>query len=244
MRARGPVVDAAGARAIAPMLAGDLPGGLWVSDEAQADSRALGEALTAAVLKAGGTILPGEAAVTLDERSGQVTAIRTAYGHYRADAYLLAAGAWSGLLDDIPVTPVKGEMIALETPPGFAAPVIWGQGVYLVPREGLLLVGATAQEAGFDTALTDAARDFLHGRAAALIPAARDWPVIEHWAGLRPKSPDGLPLLGPSRLSNLFVASGQYRNGILFAPAIAARMGDLMRGQGQVIPAFNPRRFA
>jgi glycine oxidase len=243
LRARGPVVGAAEVAARIPLLA-PVAGALWVADEAHVDSRALGEALTAAVLKAGGTILPGEAAVTLDERSGQVTAIRTAYGHYRADAYLLAAGAWSGLLDDIPVTPVKGEMIALETPPGFAAPVIWGQGVYLVSREDRLLVGATVQEAGFDTALTDAARDFLHGRAAALIPAARDWPVLEHWAGLRPKSPDGLPLLGPSRLSNLVVASGQYRNGILFAPAIAARMGELMRGQGVAIPDFDPRRFA
>ena len=185
-----------------------------------------------------------EAAVTLDERDGAVTAVRTPYGHYRADAYLLAAGAWSGFLEDIPVTPVKGEMIALAAPQGFAPPVIWGNGVYMVPREGRLLVGATVQEAGFDTALTDAARDHLRARAAALIPACRDWPLAEQWAGLRPKSPDGLPLLGPSRLSNLFVAGGQYRNGILFAPAIADRMAKLMQGRGGVIPDFDPRRFA
>jgi len=114
----------------------------------------------------------------------------------------------------------------------------------MVPRGGRLLIGATVQEAGFDTALTDAARDHLRARAEALIPASHDWPIIEQWAGLRPKGPDGLPLLGLSRLSNLFVAGGQYRNGILFAPAIADRMARLMQGQGGAIPDFDPRRFA
>ncbi len=246
LRARGAIIGAAEVAARVPLLA-PVAGALWAPEEAHVDSRALGEALTLAVLKAGGTILPNEAVVTLDERDRGVTAVRTAYGHYTADAYLLAAGAWSGFLENIPVTPVKGEMIALQTPSDFAAPrtipVIWGQGVYLVARGGRLLVGATVQEAGFDTSLTEAARDFLRAGAQRLVPASRDWPLVEHWAGLRPKSPDGLPLLGPSRLSNLFVAGGQYRNGILFAPAIAARMADLMRGQGAVIPDFDPRRF-
>lgn len=243
LRARGTIIGPGDVAAKVPLLA-PTAGALWVANEAHVDSRALGEALTLAVLKAGGTILPNEAAVTLDRHNGQVTAVRTGYGHYRADAYLIAAGAWSGLLDIASVTPVKGEMIALAGSLGADAPVIWGNGVYMVPRGDRLLVGATVQEAGFDTGLTDDARDFLQGRAAQLIPAARGWPVAEQWAGLRPKSPDGLPLLGPSGLSNLFVASGQYRNGILFAPAIAARMADLMRGQGQAIPDFDPRRFA
>jgi glycine oxidase len=242
LRSRGTVIGPDAVAAQVPLLA-PVAGALWAPGEAHVDSRALGQALTVAVLKAGGTLLPNEAAVTLDERDGQVAAVRTAYGHYRADAYLLAAGAWSGLLEDVPVTPVKGEMIALETPPGFTAPVIWGNGIYMVPRGDRLLVGATVREAGFDTGLTDDARDLLRARAEALVPAARGWPLAEHWAGLRPKSPDGLPLLGPSRLSNLFVASGQYRNGILFAPAVADRMAALMRGQGNVIPDFDPRRF-
>lgn len=242
LRARGPVIGPAEVAARVPLLA-PVAGALWIADEAHVDSRALGEALMVAVLKAGGTILPNEAAVTLDERDGQVTAVRTPYGHYRADTYLLAAGAWSGFLENVPVRPVKGEVIALETPPGFSAPMIWGNGVYLVPREGRLLVGATVQEAGFDTSLTDAARNHLRSRIEALIPPARDWPLAEQWAGLRPKSPDGLPLLGPSRLPNLFIAGGQYRNGILFAPAIAARMAALMQGEGCIIPDFDPRRF-
>jgi glycine oxidase len=239
LRPRGPVLDAAGVAALAPMLSGPA-GALWAADEGHVDSRMLATALTEAVRKAGGKILPGEAAVRMDGHT-----VLTPYGGYKADAVLLAAGAWTGLLNNIPIIPVKGEIIAL-APPGAAlpGPVIWGNGIYMVPRGGRLLVGATVQEAGFDTQPTDAARRHLRSRAESLIPALRNWTLAEHWAGLRPKSPDGLPLLGPGAQQDLFVASGQYRNGILFAPAIARLMADLIRGQGAVIPQFDPRRFA
>ena len=137
-------------------------------------------------------------------------------------------------------------MIALAPgdPGELPGPVIWGEGVYLVARGGQLLVGATVQEAGFDTSLTQEARDFLRGRAERLIPAAGGWKLVEHWAGLRPATPDGLPLLGPLALPNLFIASGQFRNGILFAPAIAEIMHDMILGETAVIPEFDPRRFS
>lgn len=242
LRPRGTLIDADAVAAMVPGLA-PMAGALWAADEAHVDPRSLARALTVAVLKAGGTILPNEAVVTIDHRDGRAFAVRTAFSRYGADAFLLAAGAWCGQLLDIPITPVKGEVIALAAPPDFDAPVIWGPGVYLVPRAGRLLVGATMQDAGFDTTLTEAARDTLRARAAAVIPASRSWPLADHWAGLRPKSPDALPLLGPSHLSNLFVAGGQYRNGILFTPAIGAHMAALMQGREAVIPAFDPRRF-
>ena len=240
MRPRGTVLDAAAVAAHAPMLANPI-GALWAQGEGHVDNRAVAEALTTAVLKAGGKILPGEAAVRMDGHT-----VLTPYGSYRADAVLLAAGAWSGLLANVPITPVKGEVIALAPPPGavLPKPMIWGNGIYLVPRGDRLLVGATVQEAGFDTHLTDAARIHLRSRAESLIPSLQGWTVAEQWAGLRPKSPDGLPLLGPSHVPDLFIAGGQYRNGILFAPAIARMMADLILGQGAVIPAFDPRRFA
>ncbi|MDB5735072.1 MAG: hypothetical protein JWP16_1062 [Alphaproteobacteria bacterium] len=240
LRPRGTVLDSAGVAALAPMLANPA-GALWTADEGHVDNRALGAALAVAVLKAGGKILPGEAAVRMDGHT-----VLTPYGGYTADAVLLAAGAWSGLLAKVPVIPVKGEIIALAPPPGavLPKPMIWGNGVYLVPRGDRLLVGATVQDAGFDTNITDAARRHLRSRAESLIPSLQDWTVAEQWAGLRPKSPDGLPLLGPGPLPDLFVASGQYRNGILFAPAIARMMADMIMGQGAVIPEFDPRRFA
>ena len=227
------------ARALIPLL-GQTKGGLWSPQEAHVDNRALGEALTSAFLKAGGTLNPNEAAVKIEHGT-----VLTPYGRYAGDTILIAAGAWSGLLGDIPVVPVKGEVIALSPPSGAAlpGPVVWGDGVYCVPRHGRLLIGATVQEAGFDTNPTAPARDHLRDTAQKLMPSLKDWTLADHWAGLRPKSPDGLPLLGPTKTDGLFVAGGQYRNGILFAPAIAAEMADLLLGKGKVIPDFDPRRF-
>jgi glycine oxidase len=183
--------------------------------------------------------------VTIERKGDAAVALLTPYGRYHADAFVIAAGAWAGQLD-IPVVPVKGEMIALSPPAGavLPGPMIWNNDVYLVPRPDRLLVGATMQEAGFDTSLSAEARDSLRARAERLIPSLRQWTLAEHWAGLRPKSPDGLPLLGSAASRNLFVAGGQFRNGILFAPAIAQSMTDLVLGKGQVIAAFDPRRFA
>jgi glycine/D-amino acid oxidase-like deaminating enzyme len=149
------------------------------------------------------------------------------------------------LLENIPIVPVKGEVIALTPPAGAAlpGPVVWGEHVYCVPRHGHLLVGATVQEAGFDTSPTAAGRDHLRGCAEKLMPSLKGWILSDHWAGLRPKSPDGLPLLGQTATAGLYVAGGQYRNGILFTPAIAGEMAALILGKGAVVPAFDPRRF-
>jgi glycine oxidase len=101
-------------------------------------------------------------------------------------------------------------------------------------------------DAGFDTNVTDAARDFLRSHAENLLPGLAEWEQADHWAGLRPGSPDGLPLLGPTTIERLYAATGQYRNGILFAPAIADAISRLVL-DGKVpaeIAAFDPRRFA
>ena len=243
MRARAGVtlrlVDASEARALVPLL-GETLGGLWSPQEAHVDNRALGEALAIAFLKAGGVLNPNEAAVKIEGRT-----VLTPYGRYDGDAVLVAAGAWSGLLENIPIVPVKGEVIALAPPAGAAlpGPVVWGEHVYCVPRHGRLLVGATMEEAGFDTGITRGGRDQLRASAEKLMPSLKDWSLADHWAGLRPKSPDGLPLLGETATPGLFVAGGQYRNGILFAPAIAAEMADLMLGKASVIPAFRSSTF-
>jgi glycine/D-amino acid oxidase-like deaminating enzyme len=123
--------------------------------------------------------------------------------------------------------------------------VVWGNGVYLVPREGRLLIGATMKETGFDTAITDEAENWLLDRAIALMPSLAKWTLDEHWAGLRPGSPDGLPILGETRVKNLYVATGQFRNGILFAPAVAETVSRLILGSAAPeIRSFSPQRFA
>jgi glycine oxidase len=239
------ILDARQARGLVPLL-GDNVGGLWSPHEAHVDNRALGEALAIAFLKGGGLLNANEAAVRLERGP----AVLTPFARYEADAVVVAAGAWSGLLDDIPIQPVKGEVIMLSPPPNqvLPVPVVWGEDVYCVPRphlgeRGKLLIGATVQEEGFDTSPTSAARDQLWGAAGKLMPSLKDWALADHWAGLRPKSPDGLPLLGPTAMEGVFVAGGQYRNGILFAPAIAQEMADIILGKGQAVPDFDPRRF-
>jgi glycine/D-amino acid oxidase-like deaminating enzyme len=121
--------------------------------------------------------------------------------------------------------------------------VVWGNEIYLVPRRGRLLIGATEVDIGFDTSVTGAAADWLSSHAIRLMPALARWDVVERWAGLRPGSPDDLPMLGPSGTGRLFIATGQYRNGILFAPALAENMSRLVMGHAEGIPAFDPRRF-
>jgi glycine oxidase len=235
------------ARGLVPLLGDGTVGGLWSPHEAHVDNRALGEALTIAFLKAGGVLNANEAVVSIE--AGPL--VRTPYHLYRPDAVVVAAGAWSSLVEDIPIQPVKGEVIALAPAPGavLPVPVVWGEGVYCVPRPhlgegGCLLIGATVQEEGFDTKPTPEGRDQLWAAASKLMPSLKGWTLADHWAGLRPKSPDGLPLLGPSGRDGVFVAGGQYRNGILFAPAIAREMADIILGKGAVIPDFDPQRFS
>ena len=241
------LLNAAQVQEMISLLAGGVAGALWAPDEAHVDSRALGAALTVAFQVAGGKLLVNEAAVRIEQRGGRAVLAHTPFGRYAADLFVLAAGAWSGLLDEgiAPVTPVKGEMISLAPPSGHAlpGPVIWGKGIYAVPRGKHLLIGATVENAGFDTQPTDAAREALRGAAESLMPPLKEWALADHWAGLRPRSPDGLPLLGPSNMEGLWLASGQYRNGILFAPAIAADLTAQILGRKKLIPAFDPRRF-
>jgi glycine oxidase len=233
---------------IAPLVTGDIVGGLWSPHEAWVNNRRLALALTTVFQKAGGRLLANEAVVRIEREGERAAAARTPFGLYFADAIILAAGAWSSLVEPAiaPVVPVKGQMILMTPPPGQSPPaaVIWGNGIYAVPRGNALAIGATVEEAGFDTALSDEGRDGLRRAAEGLMPALRDWNLTDHWAGLRPRSPDGLPLLGPTAVDGLWLASGQYRNGILFAPAVAQTMCDQILGRAPVIPAFDPRRFA
>jgi glycine oxidase len=244
-------LDATAARARESLLAADIAGALWAPDEAQVDSRALGDALAAAFVREGGTLSINEPAVRFDVRDGQVAALHTPFRRYEADAFVVAAGAWSGSMGGLPegtlptVRPVKGEMIAIQPSTARALPqqVVWGNEVYLVPRGNRLLIGATMAEAGFDTRVTDQAANWLSARAIGLMPSLATWEVVERWAGLRPAAPDGAPVLGRTPIDGLFVASGQFRNGILFAPAVAEAVSQMVLGRGGDIAAFDPRRF-
>jgi len=135
-------------------------------------------------------------------------------------AAVLACGAWSArLLPQLPVFPVKGQMLSLQGPIGALPRVVFGPGTYLVPREdGLLVVGATSEaEAGFAEGLTPFGQQRLEAGIAALLPAASQWPPMERWWGFRPCTPDEGPLLGPGPIAGLWLATGHHRNGVLLA---------------------------
>jgi len=247
-------LSGAEARKLEPLLSSVFDHAFWAPDDAQVDNRALGLALALAFVSIGGTLQVNEAVVRFEMEEDRILGARTPFALYAGDAFIIAAGAWSGELRGIPpealppIIPVKGEMLALELPGTAALPthLVWGDGVYLIPRHRRLFIGATTSKEGFDTALTKSAWLQLQEKACAVMPALKDWPVVEHWAGLRPGTPDDLPILGETVVEGLFVASGQYRNGILYAPAVAEAMQRLVLEQRvpREIEAFTPRRFA
>lgn len=245
-------LDAKQVLAREPMLTPDIAGAVWAPDEAKVDARALGVALAKVFVCAGGTLVPNEIVLQIKVDGDRAKSVATPFTRHEADAYILAAGAWSGAIDGLPpgaappVKPIKGQMLAVAPPSGGRLPaqIVWGNGGYLVPREDRLLIGATSEDVGFDTGLTDDAADLLSSRARDLMPALATWEVVERWAGLRPGSPDGLPILGRTTVQGLYAATGQYRNGILFAPAIAQHMLSIVMHNAPEIPAFDPRRFS
>jgi glycine oxidase len=159
---------------------------------------------------------------------------------------VLACGAWSArLLPELPVFPVKGQMLSLQGPREALRRVIFGPGTYLVGREdGLVVVGATSEpEAGFSDGLTPAGQRQLQSGIADLLPAAGSWPQMERWWGFRPCTPDEGPLLGPGPLAGLLLATGHHRNGVLLAAVTAELLAQQLApdGGGGLEPAAAER---
>jgi len=249
------------ARSREPALARAVVGALYSATDHQVDNRRVASALRAAFLKAGGNLREHAAVESIVTAGGRATGVVVAGAEIAAEAVVLAAGAWSrniaGLPDHVrpPVRPLKGQMIALEM--DRAAPlirhVIWGPGrsivpgIYLAPKsDGRLVVGATVEEAGFDTRLTAGGLFELLRHCWAVLPGSYDLVLQESWAGLRPTSRDDAPILGPTAMTGLVIATGHHRNGILLAPITAETVSRyLLTGEIDArIRAFGPDRFA
>ncbi len=137
-----------------------------------------------------------------------------------ANEAILCCGAWSkSLLNPIPIFPVKGQMFSIQGPKDALNRIIFGPGIYLVPREdGLIIVGATSEkDAGFSEGLTPNGQSELQKGINSLLPIAQSWPHMERWWGFRPCTPDEAPILGSSPLTGLWLATGHHRNGVLLA---------------------------
>ncbi len=234
----GEWLEAAECRALEPGIADDCRGAVLLADDAQVDPRRVVDALAAAL---GDVVRTGADVVELDPH-GVVLADGT---RIDAERVVLAAGAWTArrLAKRLPIAPVKGQTLRLRGPLP-ATRIIRSEHVYVVPRaSGETVIGATIEDAGFDTTATAEATETLLRRAIRAVPAVAELELVEAIASLRPATPDDGPLIG--EWEGLLVASGHYRNGILLAPGTADAVAALLAGDeppAETAP-FDPRRF-
>jgi glycine oxidase len=180
---------------------------------------------------------------------GKASGVRTNKTHFAAGIVVNCAGAWAGQIGphSFPTRPVKGQMLCLIMPQKeLVRHVIRAPEVYLIPRsDGRMLVGATAEEAGFDKRTIPKTIQKLRQSALDLVPRLADARFLEAWAGLRPGTPDKLPILGATPTPGYFVASGHFRDGILLAPITAKVMAKMIAGQKLEcdLRAFSADRF-
>jgi len=225
-------------------------GGVFAAGEAAVDPRALSRALAAALRAEGAEVQTGIEVVAGVFDGGRLAGVRAqstgaadpgsdVQREYLAETVVLATGAWSGATQWLPeharprVRPVKGQVLELRRRDGEppARHILASERVYLVPRpDGRLIVGATVEEMGFDTTVTAGGVHELLREAYRLLPDVAEMELLDAIAGLRPGTPDNLPLVGPGAIDGLVLATGHFRNGILLAPLAAEAVADLLTG--------------
>ena len=217
--------------------------------ERSVDPRALTAAAWKAAKHRGVDFSSGDEVTSVMLANGHAVGVKTIKTTFHAAKVANCAGAWSGKIgpQSFPTRPVKGQMLCLLMPsPALLKHVIRSPQAYLIPRsDGRLLVGATVEEAGFDKRTNIATIQRLHRAALDLIPRLRDAKILEDWAGLRPGTPDALPILGPTATPGYYVATGHFRDGILLAPITAEVMAAAIEGRASEydLTPFSPERF-
>ncbi|HTV88895.1 MAG TPA: glycine oxidase ThiO [Stellaceae bacterium] len=248
-------LGAAEARQREPHLKPGIAAAVWSPRDHQVENRLVGRALAVAARRAGAELVEHCAVREIVVQGGRAAGIISERGRDAADIVVLAAGAWSREVGGIPpaylppVRPIKGQMLALQMDP--AAPlirhVVWLPRAYLAPRlDGRLILGATVEERGFDARLTAGGMLALLDGAWRALPAIEELPIAESWVGFRPGSRDDAPMLGPSGIDRLVIATGHHRNGILLTPVTAALVSAyiLTSRLPELAQPFSPERFA
>ena len=222
------------AREVAPELAFDSPA-LWMPKIAQVRNPRLMQALRHTLNARGVRVCEGVALEKLLVDGAHVTGIETSTGTVTADTFVLAAGAWStDLLKDYraaaSIKPMRGQIVLYKDSPGRLPTILYRDGYYLIPRDdGHILVGSTLEDVGFDKSATVEARELFTARARDLLPWLGHAQQVAHWAGLRPATPENIPVISRHpQLENLYLNSGHYRYGVTMAPASARLLADLL----------------
>ena len=216
-----------------PALGEQAGQALWMPAVAQLRNPRLARACYQSIKNQGVTIFEQRAVSGLRHKDGRISGVLTVDGEIGAKQVIVAGGAWSaGLLEatgvQLPVRPVRGQMILYHAAPDQVKRIVLSRDRYVIPRrDGRVLVGSTLEETGFDKRTTQEALQALQSEAARLIPALADCPVEHHWAGLRPGSPAGIPYIGAHpTIEGLYINSGHFRNGVVLGLASARLLAD------------------
>jgi glycine oxidase len=241
------------ARELEPALSEEMEAGVLRPDEASVDSRALTRAVLEAARRSGAEIFSncGVESIWQDEGKHQRCAgLVLQSGKVEAAWTIIAAGCYSAGLAGVeayaPVRPAKGQMVALRAEELKIERVLWSEKIYLVPRnDGRILAGATVEYVGFDKATTAGGIEKILSAAIELAPGLVTARIEETWAGLRPDSPDHLPILGPTDLDGLLIATGHFRSGVILAPITARVIREWVTERRVSIDweRFSPLRF-
>lgn len=217
----------------------------WLEEES-IDPRDLCQALPAAFLRKKGKLLEGTPVLAVEKASSGLV-VETPHDRIHTSTFINCCGAWAGepRLGALPVEPVKGQVVTVELNPDRLRCVLRTPDFYAIPRgDGRVTVGATIEHVGFDQTVEPHRIDELIRAVAGLLPEVDHAPHLETWAGLRPGTPDGLPILG--EMEHCWHATGHYRNGVLLAPATARVVAQSIVGESTDVPLenFSPSRFA
>jgi len=217
-------------------------------EERSVDPRALTAALLKACLHRGVDVSSGEDVISVNLSDARVSGVTTLKTNYPAPMVVNCAGAWSGQFPPykFPTRPVKGQMLAVVSRRMLVQHVLRSPHVYIVPRTNRrILIGASVEDAGYDKSVVPDTIHCMHREAIKLVPALAEARMLEDWAGLRPGTPDGLPILGPTPTPGYYVATGHYRDGILLTPITATIMGQIITGEPPLLDlvSFLPERF-
>jgi glycine oxidase len=247
---RAEVLEAAEVYAAEPLVTAEVCGGLLLPNDHQVSPRRLTKSLAEACRRRRVEIRTGVAVDGVISEKGRVTGVVADGQRIEAGQVVVCGGVWSGQIEglspSIPLTPRKGQILALMAPHRmFHHMIRWGSSYFVPRRDGEVIVGATNEDVGFDRSLTAAGVGRLLADAQKISSHVGAFPIRETWTGLRPATPDGLPIIGESSIRGLWYAAGHYRNGILLAPITAAIVASIVAGNKPPIPIepFDPHRF-
>ena len=242
------------ARSMEPALGREARAAALLPDECSIEPRALTSAVFAAAASAGAALCPGVEVSSLALDGKKCIGVKTSGGEiFHAAQVVLAAGCWSSQIPEAasyaPTLPVRGQMAALRHSGRPIRHVLRSERGYLVPRgmdsPQTVAVGSTIENAGFEKRVTSGGIEKILSAANELVPELAKAEIIETWCGLRPGTPDQLPILGPAEIEGLVFATGHYRNGILLAPVTAKLIGEWIAERRTSLDweVFSPLRF-